>query len=91
MVTLYYFMGTLFVQLLLSDLLIFIAVIISLNEVFGDIMVLASPPRPPVDPDDMKTRQIFKSSKWNISITNGPIAYNFYTEVKYLKLCQWLD
>ena len=27
--------------------------IISLNEVFGDIMVLASPPCPPVDPDDV--------------------------------------
>ena len=28
---------------------------------FGDIMVLASPPRPPVDPDDVNTltRQIF--------------------------------
>ena len=25
------------------------ALVISLNEVFGDIMVLASPPRPPVD------------------------------------------
>ena len=32
--------------------------IISPNEVFGDIMVLASPPRPPppVDPDDVNTR-----------------------------------
>ena len=28
-------------------------IIISLNEVFGDIMVLASPPRPPVDHDDV--------------------------------------
>ena len=30
-------------------------IIISPNEVFGDIMVLASPPppRPPVDPDDV--------------------------------------
>ena len=31
-------------------------IVISLNEVFGDIMVLASPPphpRPPVDPDDI--------------------------------------
>ena len=26
-------------------------IIISPNEVFGDIIVLASPPRPPVDPD----------------------------------------
>ena len=29
------------------------------------------------------------------AITNGPIAFKFYTEVKYLKLhkknCQWLD
>ena len=25
------------------------------HEVFGDIMVLASPPRPPVDPDDANT------------------------------------
>ena len=39
--------------------------IISLNEVFGDIMVLAS--RPPVDPDDVNTltRQIF-----NLSLSN---------------------
>ena len=30
--------------------------IISPNKVFGDIMVLASPPpRPPVDPDDVNT------------------------------------
>ena len=37
------------------------------NEVFGDIMVLASPPRPPVDPDDVNTltRQIF-----NLSLAN---------------------
>ena len=39
-------------------------VIISPNEVFGDIMVLASPPRPPVDPDDVNalTRKIFNES-----------------------------
>ena len=30
-------------------------IIIAPNEVFGDIMVLASPPRPPVDPDDANT------------------------------------
>ena len=29
------------------------SLIISLNEVFGDIMVLASPTRPPVVPDDV--------------------------------------
>ena len=35
-------------------------IIISPNEVFGDIMVLASPP-PPLDPDDVNTltRNIF--------------------------------
>ena len=27
-----------------------------------------------------------KSSKCNISISNGPIVFKFYTEVKYLKL-----
>ena len=27
-----------------------------------------------------------KSSKCNISVSNGPIAFKFYTEVKYLKL-----
>ena len=27
-----------------------------------------------------------KSSKCNISTSNGPIAFKFYTEVKYLKL-----
>ena len=40
-------------------------VIISPNEVFSDIMVLASPPpRPPVDPDDVNTltRKIFNGS-----------------------------
>ena len=39
-------------------------IIISPNEVFGDIMVLASPPRPPVDPDDVNTltRKIFNGS-----------------------------
>ena len=31
------------------------ALIISPNEVFGDIMVLASRPRLPVDPDDVNT------------------------------------
>ena len=38
--------------------------IISPNEVFGDIMVLASPPRPPVDPDNVNalTRKIFNGS-----------------------------
>ena len=39
--------------------------VISPNEVFGDIMVLASPPpRPPVDPDDVNalTRKIFNES-----------------------------
>ena len=44
--------------------------IISPNEVFGDIMVLASPPRPPpVDPDDVNTL----NSK-NIQ----PISFKFY-------------
>ena len=40
--------------------------IISPNEVFGDIMVLASP-RPPVDPDDVNAlaRKIF-----NVSLSN---------------------
>ena len=41
--------------------LLYAVVIISPNEVFGDIMVLASPPHPPVDPDDVNTltRQIY--------------------------------
>ena len=30
-----------------------------------------------------------KSSKCNISIGNGPIAFTFYTEVMYLKLHGW--
>ena len=41
---------------------------ISLNEVFGDIMVLASPRlRLPVDPDDVNslTRKIFNGSLLN--------------------------
>ena len=43
-------------------------IFISPNEVFGDIMVLASsPPRPPVDPDNVNalTRKIF-----NVSLSN---------------------
>ena len=32
------------------------------------------------------TRKYTKSSKCNISISNGRIAFAFYTEVKYLKL-----
>ena len=35
---------------------------ISPNEVFGDIMVLASPPRPPVDPDDVDALTQFNGS-----------------------------
>ena len=93
-------------------------IIISLNEVFGDIMVLASPPPRPLSNfiygeippwgtlllkfDTLRglersqtTLVSPKSSKCNISITNGPIAFKFHTEVKYLKLhkknCQWLD
>ena len=47
-------------------------VIISPNEVFGDIMVLASPPRPPVDPDDVNT----------LNSTNiQPISFQFYMRV----------
>ena len=42
-------------------------VIISPNEVFGDIMVSASPHPPPplIDPDDVNTRKIF-----NLSLSN---------------------
>ena len=42
-----------------------VSFIISPNEVFGDIMVLASPPpRPPVDPDDVNAliQKIFNGS-----------------------------
>ena len=55
-------------------LCIYTKLIISPNEVFGDIMVLASPPRPrprpprpPVDPDDVNTltRQILHLSLSN--------------------------
>ena len=52
-------------------------IIISPNEVFGDIMVLASPlppPRPPpsVDPDDVNT----------LSLKNiQPISFKFYVRV----------
>ena len=42
--------------------------IISPNEVFGDIMVLALPPRPPVDPDDVNTN----------STNIQPISFKFY-------------
>ena len=36
--------------------------IISPNEVFSDIMVLAFPPRLPVDPDDVNAPQVKKYS-----------------------------
>ena len=50
----------------------FTGLIISPNEVFGDIMVLASLPRPPVDPDDVNTLN-----------SNGiqPISFKFYMRV----------
>ena len=45
-------------------------IIISPNKVFGDIMVLASPPRPPppVDPDDVNT----------LTQNIQPISFKFY-------------
>ena len=46
-------------------LIISCSVIISPNEVSGDIMVLAS--RPPVDPDDVNT---FNSIICNVSLSN---------------------
>ena len=50
----------------------FVSIIISPYEVFDDIMVLASPPRPPVDPDDMNT----------LNSTNiQPISFKFYMRV----------
>ena len=50
-------------------------VIISPNEVLGDIMVLASPlrPRPPIDPDNINAR----NSK-NIQ----QISFKFYMRVE---------
>ena len=73
---------------------------ISPNEVFGDIMVLASPPPCPPRRREHSNSEDYnncvcsqttlvspKSSKCNnISISNGPIAFKFYTEVKNLKL-----
>ena len=50
-----------------------VIIIISPNEVFGDIMVLASPPRPAVDPDDVNT-----NSK-NIQ----PISFKILYEGRY--------
>ena len=48
-----------------------VGVIISSNEVFGDIMVLASPPPPrlPVDPDDVNTLTK-KIQKFNLFLSN---------------------
>ena len=40
---------------------------ISPNEVFCDIMVLASPPRPPVDPDNVNT---LTKKIYNLSLSN---------------------
>ena len=47
---------------------------ISLNKVFGDIMVLASPPRPPVDPDDVNTltQKIFNLTLFFFRVMLGP-------------------
>ena len=64
-------------------------IIISPNEVFGDIMVLASPPRPrpprpPVDPDDVNT-----PNSTNIQ----PISFKFYMRVdsplRYFAIEMW--
>ena len=63
-------------------------VIISPNEVFGDIMVLASPPRPPqrppVDPDERE-----HSNSTNIQ----PISFKFYmrvnTPLRYFTIEIW--
>ena len=53
--------------------------IISPNEVFGDIMVLAlPPPRPPIDPDDANTLD---------SINIQPISFKFYMRVDTPLLC----
>ena len=51
--------------------------IISPNELVGDIMVLASPPRPPVDPDDVNalTRKIFDGSLSNFMRVDTPLRY----------------
>ena len=52
-----------------ADLLILMQlIIISPNEVVGDIMVLASPPRLPVDPDDVNTlsRRFHVSANANV-------------------------
>ena len=52
-------------------------IIISPNEVFGDIIVLASPPRPPVDPDDVNalTRKIFNESLLNYMRVDTCLRY----------------
>ena len=48
--------------------------LISPNEVFGDIMVLALPPRPPVDPDDVNTLT----------------GFGFYLVERYLSTLPWV-
>ena len=57
-------------------------IIISPNEVFGDIMVLASPPHlpPPVDPDDVNTLT------WKVF--NGSLS-NFMRVYTPEVLCYW--
>ena len=64
-----------------------IEVFISPNEVFSDIMVLASPPPrppPPVDPDDVNTLN---------SINIQPISFKFYmwvdTPLRYFAIEIW--
>ena len=56
----------------------YICIIISPNEVFVDIMVLALPPRPlPVDPDDVNTltKKIFNRSLSIIYEGRYPLRY----------------
>ena len=63
----------------MQSLVIDICVIISLNKVFGDIMVLAS--RPPVDPDNVNV------STWKYSTDLFQILYDgrYPPEVR----CYW--
>ena len=52
-------------------------IIILPNKVFGDIMVLASLPCMPVDPDDVNalTRKIFNGSLSNFMSVDTPVRY----------------
>ena len=66
-------------------------IIISPNEVFGDIMVLASPlpppPRPPVDPDYVNARNSKNIQRISLKLYMRVVLLTFDTLLGLEQLC----